>query len=100
MAPIFPPMILASNGSGWGTPVSSCLHLDCIVRKADRILVMDQGRIVEQGRHEELLEAQGLYREIYELQLKSQEDLVEVERIGEIRVKGSHNPVKVYTVIW
>ena len=27
-------------------------------------------------------------------------DLVDVERIGEIRVKGSHNPVTVYTVIW
>jgi ATP-binding cassette subfamily B protein len=49
------------------------------VRKADRILVMDQGRIIEQGRHEELLQAGGLYREIYELQLRSQEELVEVE---------------------
>ena len=46
------------------------------VRKADRILVMDHGRIVEQGRHEDLLKLGGMYSEIYDLQLKSQEDLI------------------------
>lgn len=32
------------------------------VRGADQILVLDQGRIVQQGRHEELLEQEGIYR--------------------------------------
>src|SRR5690606_324258 len=36
-------------------------HRLSTVREADRILVFEQGRIVEQGRHAELVEARGLY---------------------------------------
>jgi ATP-binding cassette, subfamily B, multidrug efflux pump len=43
------------------------------VRRADQILVLDQGRIIERGSHAELLAQDGLYREIYELQLRGQE---------------------------
>ena len=43
------------------------------VRRADVILVIDQGRIVERGKHDELLARGGLYQEIYELQLRGQE---------------------------
>jgi ATP-binding cassette subfamily B protein len=35
---------------------------------ADRILVMDRGRLVEQGRHEQLLAQKGLYARLYETQ--------------------------------
>lgn len=35
---------------------------------ADRILVMDKGRIAEAGSHEELLEKQGMYYEMYRMQ--------------------------------
>jgi ABC-type multidrug transport system fused ATPase/permease subunit len=51
------------------------------VRRADLILVLDQGRIVERGKHDELLTQGGLYREIYDLQLSSQEGL-ELETIS------------------
>ncbi len=40
------------------------------VKHADLILVMEKGRIVQMGTHEELLQQPGLYREIYELQLQ------------------------------
>jgi ATP-binding cassette subfamily B multidrug efflux pump len=48
-------------------------HRLSTVRRADRILVMDQGRIAEQGTHPSLLALNGLYREIYDLQLRDQE---------------------------
>lgn len=47
------------------------------VKKADLILVMDQGRIVERGSHSQLLTLNGLYRQIYDLQLRNQEELEE-----------------------
>ena len=44
------------------------------VKDADQILVLDRGLIVERGRHEELLTREGLYRQIYELELKDQDE--------------------------
>jgi ATP-binding cassette subfamily B protein len=59
-------------------------HRLSTVRRADLILVMDRGRIVERGTHRELLTQGGLYREIYELQLRDQERFVaEMEMLGE-----------------
>lgn len=43
------------------------------VEDADEILVMDGGKIVERGTHEELLARRGIYREVYDSQNKSRE---------------------------
>ena len=48
------------------------------VQDADRILVMDDGRIVEEGTHEELLRAGGSYREVYDSQTSGKEEGEEV----------------------
>lgn len=46
------------------------------VHKADTIVVLNAGTIVEQGTHQELLAKGGLYREIYDLQLRPQEEVM------------------------
>ena len=46
------------------------------VHSADKIIVLDQGRIIEEGTHEELLMNEGKYREIYELQLRPQDEVM------------------------
>jgi ATP-binding cassette, subfamily B, bacterial MsbA len=52
----------------WGRTTFVIAHRLATIRRADRILVLDRGRIVEQGTHVELLAREGLYRELYELQ--------------------------------
>jgi len=50
---------------------------------ADLILVMDGGRIVQCGKHEELLEQEGIYRKIYNIQTRIEEELEkEIASVG------------------
>jgi subfamily B ATP-binding cassette protein MsbA len=51
-----------------GRTVFVIAHRLSTVQRADQILVLDGGRLVERGTHQTLLEGDGLYRHLYELQ--------------------------------
>ena len=58
-------------------------HRLSTVRDADLILVMDQGRIVEQGTHQQLMAKGGLYVELYEAQFARREQRKSAQEPGQ-----------------
>ena len=48
-------------------------HRLSTIEKADKILVLDHGRIIESGKHQELLDKNGFYANLYQLQFKDKE---------------------------
>ncbi|MBF0475688.1 MAG: lipid A export permease/ATP-binding protein MsbA [Deltaproteobacteria bacterium] len=48
-------------------------HRLSTIRNADRIIVIDDGTIAEEGKHEDLLARSGLYRKLYDMQFKQEE---------------------------
>jgi len=56
-----------------GRTTIAIAHRLSTLRKADRLVVMDRGQIVEIGNHDELMEARGAYWRLYQAQLRNAE---------------------------
>lgn len=65
------------------------------VMRADKILVLDQGRIIQHGTHRELMAQAGIYRQIYELQARLEGDLAPVNEYQNGKDKSPNDPVRV-----
>jgi ATP-binding cassette subfamily B protein/subfamily B ATP-binding cassette protein MsbA len=63
-------------------------HRLSTVRHSDLIIVLDHGRVVEQGTHEELLERGGVYRQMHDVQAKSGRRRRDNDANGEITSKA------------
>jgi len=57
-------------------------HRLSTVRRADKIVVMERGKIIETGTHSELLTKKGVYKRLYELQFADEEELIPVSSNG------------------
>jgi subfamily B ATP-binding cassette protein MsbA len=64
-------------------------HRLSTVRSADRIAVVEYGRITELGSHEELLARGGMYSRLYQLQFGEDEALVPAGDVGVATVEGT-----------
>ncbi|GAA4956850.1 ABC transporter ATP-binding protein [Actinoplanes utahensis] len=58
-----------------GVTTIAISHRFATVRKAERVVVLDQGRIIEDGTHDELITADGRYAELFRLQAKRFEEV-------------------------
>lgn len=54
-------------------------HRISSLRHADEILVLDEGKVVERGTHEELIQMNGPYRRIYDIQYKDQKTVLQAQ---------------------
>jgi ABC-type multidrug transport system fused ATPase/permease subunit len=48
-------------------------HRISSLKHADEILVLEDGKVVQRGKHEELIEQEGMYRRVYDIQYKDKE---------------------------
>ena len=63
------------------------------VMQADKILVLEQGRIVQQGAHQQLLAQEGIYRRIYQLQAQIEQDIQSVDGRNGQGANGRGRPI-------
>jgi ATP-binding cassette subfamily B protein len=52
-------------------------HRVAAIKDADQIVVLDQGKVVERGTHDELIDKGGVYSDLYRTQLESQLEIVQ-----------------------
>ncbi len=67
-------------------------HRLATVRNADRIIVLQEGRVVETGTHDALVEAGGLYARLYALNYASFDD-VPKDALRRAVLEGNPEPV-------
>jgi ATP-binding cassette subfamily B protein len=67
-------------------------HRLSTVRHADKVIVLDRGRLVQEGDHESLVAVEGLYRRLWKIQsaIETEEAMVEAEEVGGDEAEGSH----------
>uniref|UniRef100_UPI003F490F6F ATP-binding cassette domain-containing protein n=1 Tax=Nonomuraea bangladeshensis TaxID=404385 RepID=UPI003F490F6F len=65
-----------SNLANEGRAVVLVTHRMASVRRADRIYVLERGKIIEQGTHDKLMALKGRYAELYTLQASQHQDRV------------------------
>jgi ATP-binding cassette subfamily B protein len=76
-----------------GRTTIAIAHRLSTLRKADRLVVMDRGEIVEVGPHDALMEKQGAYWRLYQAQLRQADDEspgAQAERTSVALAMGSH----------
>ncbi len=76
-----------------GRTTIAIAHRLSTLRKADRLVVMDRGEIVEIGPHDELMEKQGAYWRLYEAQTRQVEEKETPEGMGMVLDSGLLHPV-------
>ena len=69
-------------------------HRLSTVRDADKIVVMDKGKVVDEGRHEELLSRGGIYAELHQLQFTTDGDTAEARALKGNVVKKQDKKLK------
>ena len=62
-----------------GRTTIAIAHRLSTLRKADRLIVLDRGQIIEQGGHDQLMSLGGVYRRMYDTQARQAMDAVDVE---------------------
>ena len=69
-------------------------HRLSTIRRADRILVIEDGKITEQGSHSELIQARGHYYSLYAQQFRLERELEHRRRLENLMAKQSESSRK------
>ncbi len=75
-------------------------HRLSTVREADKIVVMDKGKVVDEGRHDELIQNDGIYAELHRLQFASDGATAEAKALkNAVKAKTGKAPKRKRTVV-